>query len=146
MNECFYYRGGSISWTIRSIPENLANTTEIPVRITQRHSWRRSQYFCNNTNPNSGDFIGENFLIGSRKNQLLSMPIPLVNASVQCTDFNAEFDYSSGETSTTVLLPVNDRIQYTYSSCCWIPLLVSDAHSDWSLKIVIDTNRRLDGK
>ena len=72
--------------------------------------------------------------------------VPPISATVRCTDFNEEFDYSSGENSTTVSLPLNKRIEYLYASCCWIPLLPPDSESNWSLKLIINTQRRSNGK
>jgi hypothetical protein len=132
-----------MSWTIRSIDGNLTNNQEILVRITQRHSWRHSYYFCNNTSPSSADIIGEDILIDKGSSSSL---IRSISAKVRCTDYNEEYDYSSGESSTSILLPINRLIEYVYSSCCWIPLLLPDKGLDWSLKLVINTNRRLDGK
>jgi len=135
-----------MSYTIRAISDNItASNQDISVRITQRHSWRRSAFFCNNTNPNTGDIIGGGILdINQTRNNYSSM-IPSINTAVRCTDYNEEFDYSSGETSTTVLLPLNKKIEYFYQGCCWIPLLPPDLESDWSLKFIINTNRRSDG-
>lgn len=68
-----------------------------------------------------------------------------INGQVKCTDFSREFDYSSGESSTTISLPTNSRIEYRYQGCCWISLLSPDAESDWSLPLLINTHRRADG-
>lgn len=68
-----------------------------------------------------------------------------ISALVRCTDYDAEFDYSTGEYSTTVIVPFNKQIEYYYQGCCWIPLLPPDAASNWSLKFVVNTKRRLDG-
>jgi hypothetical protein len=78
-------------------------------------------------------------------NTVQSWMTPFINAEVRCTDYNEEFDYSSGENSTTVLLPLNKQIEYFYQGCCWISLLPPDLGSNWSLKLIINTNRRLDG-
>jgi hypothetical protein len=135
-----------MSYAIRDISDNITTSKQdISVRITQRHSWRRSAYFCNNTNPNTGDIIGEGIIEIDPTRSNYSSIIPAINATVQCTDYNEEFDYSSGETSTTVLLPLNKKIEYFYRGCCWIPLLPLDSESDWSLKFIINTNRRFDG-
>jgi hypothetical protein len=131
-----------MSYAIRANSDNITTSSQkISVRVTQRHSWRRSSFFCDNTDPNSGNIIGDGML----SNNDTSSMIPFIDARVRCTDYNEEFDYSSGENSTTVLLPLNKIIQYFYQGCCWIPLLPPDSASSWSLKFVINTNRRLDG-
>ncbi|CAF2662529.1 unnamed protein product [Rotaria sp. Silwood2] len=141
-----HYRGGAISYTIRAIPVNITGDgQQIAVRITQRHSWRRSAHFCNNTSPSSGNLIGEGMLVWKSNQNMLSPTVPSINNQVRCTDYNEEFDYSSGENSTTVLLPLNSRIEYLYEGCCWITLLPPDSESGWALKLVVNTNRRLDG-
>lgn len=141
-----HYRGGSVSWSIRSLPQNItSNLNELPVRITQRHSWRRSygkSHFCDNNTVSSSGLIGEGELVSSLtkgKN---------IKAMVECTDFNEQFDYSSGEISTAITLPQNKIIEYFYQGCCWIELLPPDTDQslDWSLKLVINTNRRRDGQ
>jgi hypothetical protein len=139
-----------MSYIIRD--DNSGNMTiknQILVQITQRHSWRRSAWFCNNTSPSFGDIIGEGILtntLNSTINSTLnSSRIPLIDNRVRCTDYSEQFDYSSGESSTTVSLPVNSKINYFYAGCCWIPLLSPDTESDWNLKFIINTNRRADG-
>ena len=114
---------------------------QVSVFITQRHSWRRSASFCNDTSSESADTIGEGILTS---NSYLST-IPSISAMVQCTDYNEEFDYSSGESSTTVLLPINKQINYVFQGCCWITLLPPDTGSEWSLKLLVNTKQRSDG-
>jgi hypothetical protein len=89
--------------------------------------------------------IGEGILTSNPNNSLYSSITPSIDARVRCTDYNEEFDYSSGETSTMVLLPANSRIEYLYFGCCWIALLPPDIASSWSLRLVVNTYRRLDG-
>lgn len=52
-----------------------------------------------------------------------------IEAMVQCTDFSEDFDYSSGEISTPVTLPVTKWIEYFYEGCCWINLLPPDTEN-----------------
>ena len=92
----------------------------------------------------TGDFIGESFLLPNQTTGLTRSPA--INASVQCTDYSEEFDYSSGESSTMVSLPLDDRIEYLYTGCCWIPLLPPDSESNWSLKLIVNTKQRADGR
>ncbi|CAF3431832.1 unnamed protein product [Rotaria sp. Silwood2] len=141
-----HYKGGVLTYTIRSNPGNGTSDNElIQVRIEQRHSWIRSTYFCNNTSPSSGDIIGSGALqIYGYRNSSISK-IPSIDARVRCTDYSEEFNYSTGENSTNIDLPINNRIEYVYSSCCWITLLPPDSGSNWSLKLVINTKQRLDG-
>ncbi len=135
-----------MSYIIRPNSGNISiNNEKISVQITQRHSWRRSVFFCNDTDPSSGDILGGDILIHNPNSSRYSLEIPSIDTSVRCTDYNEEFDYSSGESSTTVLLPINQRIEYFYAGCCWITLLPPDSESDWSLKFIINTNRRSDG-
>ena len=127
----------------------VANTTgQVSVRITQRHSWRLSAHPCNDTSATSNITIGEGLLVAvsSNRTNVSNIGFPSINAQVKCTDFSAEFDYSSGETAVTVVLPANARIEYRYYGCCWIPLLMPDSESDWSLPLVINTYRRPDGR
>ncbi|CAF3417555.1 unnamed protein product [Rotaria sp. Silwood1] len=142
-----HYRGGAISYTIRAIPDNITGDgQQIPVRVMQRHSWRRSSDFCNDTSPSSGNLIGSGTLVSSSNQSMSSVTIPSIDTSVRCTDYNEEFDYSSGENSADVLLPINSRIEYLYQGCCWITLLSPDSESDWSLKLIVNTYRRPDGR
>jgi hypothetical protein len=135
-----------MSYIIRANSDNITrNSSEISVQITQRHSWRRSQWFCNDTNPSSGNIIGEGVLTDNPNGTYYSSTIPQIDTMVRCTDYSEQFDYSSGESSTTVLLPANKQIVYFYTGCCWIPLLSPDSAFDWSLKFIINTNRRADG-
>ena len=118
------HRGGTISYTIRSLSNNTTtNQSEIPVGIVQRHSWRRSyrkSHFCDNNTIASSGLIGEGQLVSH------SIGGHNISALVQCTDFSEKFDYSSGEDSTLVTLPINRWIEYFYKGCCWIPLLPPD--------------------
>lgn len=120
----------------------MGNNGKISVDITQRHSWRRSAWFCNDTSSSSGDIIGEGVLIPNPNQTSYSSQIPWINTTVQCTDYNEEFDYSSGERSTSVSLPINEIIEYIYQGCCWITLLPPDSGSNWSLKLTINTKKR----
>ncbi|CAF4597207.1 unnamed protein product, partial [Rotaria sp. Silwood2] len=119
-----HYRGGSVSWTIREAPNNTTtNPQEVPVRVTQRHSWRRlygKNHFCDNKTIATSGLIGQGELVSSDGKQ---KKLP---AMVRCTDFNEQFDYSSGEISASVTLPMNKVIEYAYQGCCWIPLLPPD--------------------
>jgi hypothetical protein len=138
-----------VSFAVRGTSGNITNSSQVAVSVTQRHSWRRSysdQVYCNNTNPISGNMIGEGTLVKNPNDtSIASLRVPSINALVRCTDFDAHFDYSSGESTTNVLLPINKRIEYIYSSCCWIPLLPPDSESNWSLKLVVNTYPRPDG-
>jgi hypothetical protein len=135
-----------MSYFIRADSGNTTTGNQnVQVQITQRHSWRRSAWFCNNTNPSSGNIIGEGLLVYNLNSSRNPLRLASINATVRCTDYNAQFDYSSGESSTTVSLPVSKQIEYLYAGCCWIPLLSPDAASNWNLKFVINTNRRADG-
>ena len=140
------FRGGTISYSIRNNANaTIVNGQNVSVLITQRHSWNRATYFCNNTNPVSGNVIGENVLAAVVNAQNKLRAYPAINASVRCTDYSAEFQYSTGESSITAVLPVNDKIEYIYTSCCWIPLLPPDSASTWSLRFLINTHKRSDG-
>lgn len=131
-------RGGSISWAIREITKNNSLTQNgILVRVTQRHSWRRSfgnAHFCNASTIASSGLIGEGELVSSTQNQ------PAISATVQCTDFDEQFDYSSGEISTSITVPMNKRIEYLYQGCCWITLLPPDQGSGNSNNIPFINN------
>jgi hypothetical protein len=138
-----------VSFAVRSTSGNITNSSQVAVYVTQRHSWRRSfsdQHYCNNTNPISGNIIGEGTLDKNPSaTSIASLTVPSINATVRCTDFDAHFDYSSGESTTNVLLPINKRIEYIYAGCCWITLLPPDSESSWSLKLVVNTYPRPDG-
>ncbi len=138
-----------MSFAIRGTSGNITNSSQVAVYVTQRHSWRRSavgQFYCNNTNPISGNMIGTGTLVKNRNaTSIASLTVPSINARVRCTDFDAHFDYSSGESTTSVSLPINKRIEYIYGGCCWIPLLPPDSESNWSLKLVVNTYPRPDG-
>ncbi|CAF2109287.1 unnamed protein product, partial [Rotaria magnacalcarata] len=122
-----HYRGGSFSWTIQNVSNNsITNQTNIPARITQRHSWRRSlgkNHFCDKNAIASSGLIGEGELIGSIFTQ------NTIPTKVQCTDFNEQFDYSSREISTLVTVPMRNIIEYAYQGCCWIALLPPETGS-----------------
>lgn len=134
------FRGGTISYTMTNNPTD--NST-VSVRISQRHSWRRSAHFCNDTSIERQPLIGEGFLDATNTSSRL---ISQIDARVRCTDFNEAFDYSSGEDSITRLMPVNQYIEYVYSDCCWIRLLPPDSGDRWSLKVTINTTPRLNGE
>ncbi|CAF4605355.1 unnamed protein product [Rotaria sp. Silwood1] len=90
-----HYRGGSVSWAIREIPTNITtNQQELVVRITQRHSWRRSygnNHFCDNKTIASSGLIGEGELVSSEGKQ------KNLSAMVRCTDFSEQFDDRVGK-------------------------------------------------
>ena len=134
-----------MSYIILTNPGNTTNIPQVQVQITQRHSWRRSAWFCNNTNPTTGNIIGEGALVINPNSSSNSLRLASINATVRCTDYNVQFDYSSGESSTTLSLPTSKQIEYLYAGCCWIPLLSPDAASNWNLRFLINTNRRADG-
>lgn len=90
--------------------------------------------------------IGEGSLKGSYLSGSSTNSLPIINASVPCTDFNEAYDYSSGEDLIPRMMPSNKRIEYYYKGCCWIPLLSPDTDEAWSLRMVINTQRRSDGK
>jgi hypothetical protein len=92
--------------------------------------------------------LGENFLVcesngcsTSVSNLYRSIP-----TQVLCTDFSVDYDYASGEKYTTLQLPINERLTYTYASCCWIGLLPNNDTPSWGLNLIIDTHRKLNGK
>ncbi|CAF1065675.1 unnamed protein product [Rotaria magnacalcarata] len=124
-----HYRGGSFSWTIQDASNNsITNQTNVPARITQRHSWRRSfgkNHFCDKNTIASSGLIGKGELISSISTQ------NTILAKGQCTDFNEQFDYSSGEISTLVTVPMRNIIEYAYAyqGCCWIALLPPETGS-----------------
>lgn len=69
-----------------------------------------------------------------------------ISTQVLCTDFSVDYDSASGEKYTTLQLPINQRLIFKYASCCWIGLLPYNYEPDWALTLIIDTNRRVDGK
>ncbi|CAF4345199.1 unnamed protein product [Rotaria sp. Silwood2] len=150
----FYFSGGSVSWNIREVDYNAINTT-VGVRISQRHSWRRSAAMgfwkvpeCDiDTIHNGSAVIGEGFL------NCISDECPRLGSSyltiptrVSCTDFSVEYDYASGEASRMIQLPVGYQFTYSFSSCCWISLLPTSHSPSWKLNVTITTNRRANGR
>lgn len=148
------YRGGTISWSIR--PESYsAATGTVEVRLNQRHSWRRSAApsfwgtpVCDDeTKANGTALIGEDYLIcrSADCGYITDAASRTISTQLLCNDFSPDFDYASGEKQTTLVLPVNRRFEYSFASCCWIPLL-SVGTTDWTVNLVIDTHRRADGQ
>lgn len=120
---------------------------QVAVRITQRHAWRRSSHYCNDTSSTANTTIGEGRLEMYAMNGSISGAyFNPIDALVKCTDYSEAFDYSVGEISHTIFLPTNSLIEYRYKGCCWITLLSPDTESDWSLPLLINTSRRADGR
>ncbi|UJR17558.1 hypothetical protein I4U23_004454 [Adineta vaga] len=146
-----HYRGGSLSWSIHENTTNGSSSTVL-VRITQRHSYRKtysSNTFCNQTTIATGGMIGDGSVTclgdcsGISSNGSV-YTIPTFSTNVPCTDFNDDFDYSSGEGSVDVIVPRDVRFTYAVQSCCWISLL--EGSGSWSLALVVDTHTRRNGK
>ncbi len=147
--------GGSVSWDIRE-SDYINGSSTVPVRVYQRHSWRRSAApsfwgtpLCDTSTIASGtSLIGENSLICGSYDCYTSVSYLYQSISTQvlCTDFSVDYDYASGEKYTTLQLPINKRLTYTYESCCWIGLLPVNDTPSWELNLVIDTHRRVNGK
>lgn len=126
----------------------MNGSSTVPVRIYQRHSWRRSaapmfwnKPLCSvNTIADGTALLGESSLLCKSD---LSQSI---SAQVLCTDFSEEYDYASGEKYTTLQLPIDQRLIYAYESCCWISLLPANDTPSWGLNLLIDTHRRDSGR
>lgn len=148
------FSGGTIHWSIRQ-DDYIPATNSVAVRLTQRHSWRRSAAvsFWNTpmcdagTISNGTALIGEDFLICRSPDcaYINGYSNRTISTQLLCTDFSIDFDYASGEKETMLVLPVNRRFEYSFASCCWIPLLQVGA-ADWAVNLVINTHRRLDGR
>ena len=134
----------------------MEGSPTVPVRIYQRHSWRRSaapsfwnKPLCSESTKTDGTaWLGENDLVCTSKECINSETslYPSISAQVLCTDFDEAFDYASGENYTLLQLPINKRLTYTYESCCWISLLPLQNTPSWTLNLVINTYRRVDEK
>ncbi|CAF3426745.1 unnamed protein product [Rotaria socialis] len=70
------------------------NQNPVPTSFTQRHAWRRSSYFCDQTTINSGGLIG---------------------AAVPCTDFSVSQDMSAGQSSTIINFPPNIMVALSFT-------------------------------
>ncbi len=125
------------------------------MRVHQRHSWRRSAApsfwgapVCSaSTIANGTALLGENYFYCNSHDCLNSVSYTdqSISTQVLCTDFSEDYDYASGEKYTMLQLPINKTFVYTFSSCCWIPLLPQLDTPDWILNLVINTHRRIDG-
>jgi hypothetical protein len=151
----FIFSGGSVSWDIRQ-SDYVNGSSTVPVRVSQRHSWRRSAApsfwgtpECDvATIANRSALLGEGSLICSSYDCYSSVSnlYGSISTQVLCTDFSVDYDYASGENDTILQLPIDKRLTYVYSSCCWIGLLPDSNTPPWTLTVVIDTHRRIDGK
>ncbi len=151
----FIFSGGSVSWDIRE-SDYVNGSSTVPVRVYQRHSWRRSaapsfwnQPLCTAATIADGTaLLGESSLVCQSSDCYTSISYLYQSISTQvlCTDFSEEYDYASGEKYTIIQLPINKRLNYTFASCCWIPLLPDQSGPDWRLNVVIDTYPRVNGK
>ena len=146
----FILSGGSISW---DIGENYfdENSSTVSVRVYQRYSWRLSwrSTKCDASTTASGSvLIGEEHLLRASHGYGTSESLSYENILTQvlCTDCSDRDNYISGEKYTILQLPINKRITYTYAHCCWIRLLSHSFDPAYSLNVVIDTQRRVDGK
>jgi len=140
------FSGGSSYWF--TLKED-SNSTTVAVRIYNRQSWRNSALLspCTNDASNTSELIGDGaYECKTNSCSELSNRQKLVTAAVSCTDYDDQFDYATGEKYTTLYLPPNRRFNYTFQSCCWISLLSNSGEPDWSLNMMINTYRRLDGK
>ena len=126
------------------------------MRIYQRQSWRRSgashfwgKPLCSRDTIADGTaLLGENYLRCTSRECMGSETViyQAISAQVLCTDFSAEYDYASGENYTILQIPIDKRLTYAYQSCCWIGLIPREETPSWSLNLVINTHRRIDGK
>jgi hypothetical protein len=148
------FRGGSISWSIRQSDYVIGSST-VPVRLHQRHSWRRSAApgfwgtpECDaSTIANGTALLGRDTLrcLSTDCYSLTDAATQSISTEVLCTDFSVDYDYASGENSTMLELPINKQYVYKFESCCWIQLLRVGTPA-WSVSLVIDTHPRIDGK
>lgn len=144
-----------IRYDIRT-DDYVDGSPSVPVRIYQRHSWRRSaapsfwnKPLCSrDTIANGTALLGENYLKCTSPECIDSETVnyQAISAQVLCTDFSAEYDFASGESYALLQIPINKRLTYAYQACCWINLIPLQETPSWSLNLVINTNRRLDGK
>jgi hypothetical protein len=128
----------------------------VPVRFYQRHSWRRSaapsfwnKSLCSRSTIDDGTaLLGENYLVCTSRECIDSeiVPYQTISAQVLCTDFSEDYDYASGEKYTILQIPIDKRLTYAYQSCCWISLLPLQETPSWTLNLVVNTHRRVDGK
>jgi len=149
------FSGGSVSWNIRQ-SDYIVNSSTVSVRIHQRHSWRRSaapsfwaKPMCSYpTIANGSAILGESSLICTSYECYTSVSYvnQYISTEVLCTDLKEEYDYASEEKYTAITLPINKRLTYRFESCCWIPLLPIGDTPSWGLTLIINTNRRVDGK
>lgn len=149
------HSGGTISWNIRG-SDYVNGSSTIQVRVNQRHAWRRSaapsfwsQPLCSASTIAAGTALlgqGSFECTSLVCNTSVSSTYRSISTDVLCTDFNEIYDHASGESSVVIQLPINKRLLYTYTDCCWIGLLPNNSQPGWALNLIIDTNRRLDGK
>nr|ACD54819.1 unknown [Adineta vaga] len=68
-----------------------------------------------------------------------------ISALTICTDYSVVLDVSSGEKSTTELLPLNTQFSITFASSAWFTALVIGGNSPWYVTSRINTMIRPDG-
>ena len=143
-----------MSWSIDS-DANVASTGTVAIRVTQKHSWRRSAApsfwntpMCDaNTIANGSALLGEDYLVcrSADCGYISSYSNRSISTQVLCNDHVVEFDYASGERQDILVLPINRQFEYSFASCCWIPL-IRVGTPDWAVTLVIDTHRRVNGQ
>lgn len=144
-----------MSWSVHPSGSNGSADGTVTIRVTQRHSWRRSAApsfwntpMCDaNTIANGSALIGENYLVcGSADcGYISSYSNRTISTQLLCNDYSTDYDYASGERQDIVVLPINRQFVYSFASCCWIPLLRVGT-PDWAMNLVIDTHRRVNGQ
>ncbi|CAF1126146.1 unnamed protein product, partial [Didymodactylos carnosus] len=95
-----------------TVPQN-----PVQISFTERHSWRRSSQYCDQTTINSAGTIGAGSVtcVGSSCGSCCS-----ITAAVPCTDFSVSQDVSSGQLTTIINLATNVKVGLTFTGSAWV--------------------------
>jgi hypothetical protein len=124
---------------------NYPNGSTTRIQVTQRYSWRRDIYFCNDATIANNGMLPSGPALRCYTGSCVKSKWVNLTTNGFCTDFSVGGDLSSGERYDTVTLPINISISVGFVSNAWLSNLAVGGNGYWYLINRISTNVRPDG-
>ncbi|CAF4956202.1 unnamed protein product, partial [Rotaria sp. Silwood1] len=134
-----HYRGGFITWKPQY--PHIINQNPVAIILKQRHVWRRSSIFCNDTTITTKGLIGNGSV---NCISTCSTTGVLASVSAPCVAYSIKNDWSVGEVSTVINVSANVKFEAAFQGGSWISTLGVGADGGWSISAEITTIPRSD--